>query len=33
MNDKTIAFFDSKDYDREVFNQVNQYFRFNFKFF
>jgi D-lactate dehydrogenase len=33
MNDKTIAFFDSKDYDREVFNQVNQDFHYKFKFF
>lgn len=33
MNDKTIAFFDSKDYDRRVFNEINKKYNYNLKFF
>lgn len=33
MNNKTIAFFDSKPYDREVFEKVNQNYGFKLKFF
>lgn len=33
MNDKTIAFFDSKDYDRKVFTKINEEFNYTLKFF
>ena len=33
MQDKTIAFFDSKDYDREIFNKINEKYNFDLKFF
>ncbi len=33
MKNKTIAFFDAKPYDREVFNKVNENFEYELKFF
>ncbi|MBN2280524.1 MAG: 2-hydroxyacid dehydrogenase [Candidatus Marinimicrobia bacterium] len=33
MKNKTIAFFDTKPYDREVFEKVNKNFEYNLKFF
>ena len=33
MNPRTIAFFDTKPYDREFFDQANQKYGFNIKYF